>query len=425
MTRDRLLTAAGVLLGLAAFAVIMFPEQSARRSPPTSVETGAGGYSAIVAWLRDAGIPVASHRQRLTQLTTGDYRRGSLLITTLPHRKRLVNDEVRALQQWVREGNTLLVLAAFMDVPDWAAAAGQGAFERVVALCQDFETLTGVVVERITQADRSSVDCRHASEREQPEDLASTTVELRAIAAHPLAAGVGTLAGLSDRRVRQWHVTAADAAPRLRLAVTAEQGEKGSVTAFWHQPSGAGHIFSATIGSLLTNRALGVADNATLFTNLIRHHLAPDGIVIFDDLHQGLSALYDPRAFFRDPRLHASVAFVLAWWFIYMVGTWDRLVPVRATRATPDQREFVCAVGGFLARKLDPVAAGRLMFESWFAAWPGGSADFDVPPWERVDEDVRLSPALKAALKADYARLRAGWRVDLRRLHNRIRAASL
>ena len=67
---------------------------------------------------------------------------------------------------------------------------------------------------------------------------------------------------------------------------------------------GAGSILLSAGGTLFTNRALGNADNAGLFANIVSARVARDGVVLFDDLRQGLSANYDPARFYRDPRLY-------------------------------------------------------------------------------------------------------------------------
>ena len=49
---------------------------------------------------------------------------GNLLVVTLPATTAFKTEEFRALENWVRSGNTLLVLAALSDNPDWAFALG-------------------------------------------------------------------------------------------------------------------------------------------------------------------------------------------------------------------------------------------------------------------------------------------------------------
>ena len=73
--------------------------------------------------------------------------------------------------------------------------------------------------------------------------------------------------------------------------------------ALFEQHVGAGSALLCAGGSMFTNRALGNADNAQLFANIASTRVASDGVVLFDDLRQGLSANYDPARFYCDPRL--------------------------------------------------------------------------------------------------------------------------
>ena len=49
---------------------------------------------------------------------------GNVLVVTLPGTDAYKFAETRALQHWVRAGNTLLILAALADAPDWATVLG-------------------------------------------------------------------------------------------------------------------------------------------------------------------------------------------------------------------------------------------------------------------------------------------------------------
>ena len=59
-------------------------------------------------------------------------------------------------------------------------------------------------------------------------------------------------------------------------------------------------------GSLFTNRALGLEDNAQLLANIVGANVGEHGAVLFDDLHQGLGATYDPDKFYKDRRLYVD-----------------------------------------------------------------------------------------------------------------------
>ena len=85
--------------------------------------------------------------------------------------------------------------------------------------------------------------------------------------------------------------------------------------------SARGRILLSAGGSLFTNRALGNDDNAQLFANIVSARVARDGVVLFDDLRQGLSASYDPARFYRDPRLLQTMFIVLGLWLVWVLGS--------------------------------------------------------------------------------------------------------
>ncbi len=400
--RDRLVTALGALLALAAVILVVLADHDPPPSRPTSVEPGPNGYRALRDWLHESGVNAVSHRHGWDALK--DYGNGNLLIVTLPLQTRMREGEAGAMLPWVAEGNTLLLMAALNDTPDWSLAApGLRTFE------DDLESLTLLRFEAAKAQDGQTLEAGVLGEE--------TRLDLAVVQAHPLAEGVGGLVGVTDAPASVWQVDAAPDEVRLRVAIATPHG----TDAIWHVPFGRGDIFVSALGSLFTNRVIAQADNATLFANLVRHHVEPAKAVIFDDLHQGLAAYYGPTAFYQDPRLHASIAFVLALWFLYMVGTWNRLAPMRDASNEPGQQEFVYAVGGFLARKLSAVDAGRMLFASWFSALQGKPTSFERPPWQRLEANPVTNKELLTALQEDHARLRSGKKVQLRKLHNRIR----
>ena len=181
----------------------------------------------------------------------------------------------------------------------------------------------------------------------------------------PYLSGVHTAVALSDYPPQSWDVklprtgfvldTGASARRRRRL------GRCGCGRTAPARPS------SARFGSLFTNRALGLADNARLLGNIVGASVAPGGAVLFDDEHQGLGLAYDPAKFYRDPRLYATLGVLGAVWLTWVLGgTQLRLGSVRAR--APREAELVRATGLFLARVLRPAAAARRMFEYFFRA---------------------------------------------------------
>ncbi len=121
---ERLITLACALGALLLFVILFVQPQSGfdvRSSVPrpTTDESRDSGYYAAAAWLRAAEVRVESLRERIDTLSARVYLpvRGNMLVVTLPGTDTYKLAEARALQSWVRNGNTLLILAALADNP--------------------------------------------------------------------------------------------------------------------------------------------------------------------------------------------------------------------------------------------------------------------------------------------------------------------
>jgi hypothetical protein len=136
--------------------------------------------------------------------------------------------------------------------------------------------------------------------------------------------------------------------------------------ALFEQRLGAGRILLAAGGSLFTNRALGNDDNAQFFANVVSLCMSADGVVLFDDLRQGLSASYDPARFYRDPRLYRTVLILGALWLVWVLGSTRLRAPVAASNG-PSEAELVRHAGGLIARTVSPWQQGLRLFDQFFA----------------------------------------------------------
>jgi len=298
----------------------------------------------------------------------------------------------------------VVVLAALNDTPSWALDVDSKYF------LSDLGVLSGLALAEPEQEEL----------RRQTGSLTGiTSVTLEGLAAHPVMSGVRTLQGESDSLAAIWEARPRDGASSalVQLARDAQSG----VGAVWQLRAGRGHVLVSSLGSLLTNRAIGEADNARLAANLLAHHLGPGGAVIFDDMHQGLSTLYDPEAFFSDPRLGATVAFVLGFWALYLLGSSNRLGPPVPGRVVPSQGSFVAAVGGFLARKLTRAEAGRMMVGAWLDELERrGVLPPGAPPWQALAAFPTVRSGALARLRHYHDAMERAEDVDLRAVHNTI-----
>ena len=403
---DRVVTAGGALLALAAVVAFAVAERTTPISRPTADQNGTNGYLALSRWLGQSGVRAESFRYSALELGEREPGPGHLLVSAMPHVQPLRTGEADALRSWVADGNTLLLSVALDDTPAWA---------REGRPFKDLEALTGL---RFDALDGIEIIPRFG-----PEAIALRPVDRRDAVAGPVAgavAGVAALQGETDARTSIWRLAPGKGAEWQPLART----QRYRTDAIWHSRLGQGHMYLVALGSLLTNRAIGLVDNARFFANVANAHVGAGGAVIFDDFHQGLSARYDPDAFFRDPRLHISALVLLALWLLYLVGTWNRLAPPATAAAAPGQTDFVYAVGGMLARKLHRADAARLLFAARFGRLAGRRATLEEPPWRQLADMPAIPAALATALREDYRRAEQGRCLNLLRLRNRLLATT-
>jgi hypothetical protein len=440
--KERLITLACALGALALF-VAMFMRGEAGvggRSDtprPTSEERRGNGYHGAMAWLDEEHIRTVSLRDRFNRLAgrPGLPPTGNLLIVTLPAATAFKTEEFRPLDSWVRAGNTLLVLAALSDNPDWAFALGglaSGDLNLLTGL--EFETVRSRErrsqaavrpakhgsVARATTAAKDKVEtqepgARNAAARAFAQPQRGTLVSNRP---HTYFDGVREVVALSDYPSQAWTVKVPYDGFVLSLARERETGEG----VLWTRPLGNGRIIVSGLGSLFTNRALGLADNARLLANIVGATVDSGGAVLLDDMHQGLGATYDPEKFYKDRRLYATGGVVAVLWLCWVFGSTRLQIPV--THApVPREAELVRATGGFLARVLSSDAGARGLFEHFFRRVGERlppSRQKGRPPWELLEDHHGIARADIRQLRDWYADAYAARRVPLGRLHNLI-----
>jgi hypothetical protein len=417
--RERLITLLCALGALALFYAIFIAEPvplDEKVSEPTTAERGNNGYLAALRWFKSTGVRVESLRQRydwLKQDASGLAPTGNLLIITLPHKYSTRLRELEQLWSWVAAGNTVLVLAALADTPDWTMAYVTN------DLPGEIETITGVqffvplpddpLTLRSPSADGEVVI--DALKRLAEPTLHRIVPNRR----HPYFEGVQQVVAESEYFASEWR-----AAPPLHdfvlsLAHDADTGRD----AFWVRLYGDGQFLISGYASVFSNEQLGKKDNARLLANIAAQSLGPEGAVLFDDQHQGLSTLYDAGAFYADGRLHATLWLLLALWFIWVMGS-VRLRGVAAEPAAPRETAFVKATGGFLARVLLPLQAGRRLVELFFNDLRRRLSlrEDGQPLWDWLERQPRVARADLETLRALESRLQGGRRVDLVHLQN-------
>jgi hypothetical protein len=443
--------AVALLLSLAAFAAFYalwlrpLPslDSEAEAARPTSAERRGNGYAGVFTWLARGGVTARSWRERYTALAEAGFpARGNLLILTLPGVETFRNDEFAALDKWVRRGNTLMINAALLDQPGWAAGRESSAIV-------DLETLTALEFEsRAAREARLndkplSARVREADEREarrnrakapkdddEEDDLEEVRplahgvdlprkIVLHATGPHALLTGVRTLGLESDYATTHWSLRLPYDGFVLTLA-RAPDGEG----ALFEQRLGAGRVLIAAGGSLFTNRALGDDDNARFMSNLVATLVARDGVVLFDDLRQGLSASYDPTRFYSDKRLLKTMLILAGLWLVWVVGS-TRLRAPPIVAHDPSEAELVRRAGGLIARTVAPWRAALALFDQFFvrvaraARSLGGRATPERGElWTWLERHAAILPQELDQLKGWYADAHAERRVPLVPLQN-------
>ncbi len=375
---------------------------------PTSQERGGNGYSAVQQWLAAEKITTRSLQENLGKLFERDglAPTGNVILVTLPVTTGFSTEEYRTLDRWVRAGNTLLVLAALADQPDWAHGFGEQA-------SNDLNLLTGLQFQRGAPA-----SLRASSDGTFIEPQRSQLVPNRP---HAYFSGVHGAVALSDFPREDWTVGIPSDAFVLSLAHDARTG----AGALWTRSLGQGRVIVSGFGSIFTNRALGLPDNARLLANILGANLAPSGSVLFDDIHQGLSATYDPAKFYRDRRLYYTLGILIAVWLSWVLGSTKlagAYLRTDAARPVPRDAELIRATGGFFARVLRSDIAARRLFELFFqrlyvkvprARGPDGM------PWSYLERHS-VAAADVRQLRDWHQEACASRRVPLLALHNLI-----
>jgi len=232
---------------------------------------------------------------------------------------------------------------------------------------------------------------------------------------HHLFEGVQAVVAETEYPADDWRAVV----PHHGFVLALAHEEPSGSEALWMRRFGDGTIIVSTYASLFTNQVVSEGDNARLLSNIVRHATRGQGAVIFDDTHQGMTELYDPRAFFSDSRLHISLLLAIALWFVWVVGA-TRLRPARAPAPAPRESALTSAVGGYLARVLPPIKAGLRICEHFFNDVHRrlGQPEDGSAPWEWLERQPRVVAADLAQLRNYLGRLQAGRRVDLRRVHD-------
>ena len=409
-----------VTIGLAAGALalsyaLFFPKPAAdEQAPPRPLSAGLGdaGYQGAWRWLTAERVPLAVWRERFGRLSS-DRRfkaSGNLLLTTLPHELPVHPDEATQLDAWISRGNTLVVAAALDDTPGWALTGGG-------RLVKDIGRLTRLKFDAVDP--RAKKDGQRTGPAQALRSALDRVAQSRDIVMtprgeHPLTQGVHELRVVSDFPASRWRAAPMDASGILQIAQI-DDGEG----AIWVKRQGLGQVVTLAVAGLFSNREIGTADNAKFLSNLIAWSLQDGGVVIFDDAHQGFVSYYDAKAFYADPRLHRTLAWLVLLWLIFILGVQRLRAHVNHWRPA-DVTAFVATSGDYFAATLTPAAAANRMLVNFFNSIRRrlGAAEDGMPMWEWLASQATVPPADVTELRELHRNVQDGRRFDLTRLQN-------
>lgn len=420
--KDRLLTLLGALIAFYLLVQLLFPQVSFEQdkiSLPTTEDRGRFGLAGLYQWLDTSAVPVYSLRERYDSLVNNPQlsERGNLLIISLPLRLDAQIDELEQLQLWISHGNHLLLLSAMSDWPQWAS---RGMGDTMTSMLERFDLRLHEppVADSEETADSKAENESTLEQFQEPEEHVRTlTPALR----HPLTRNIGSIAASwLDSEGIHWQLRGNDQL-RSTLVVLRDQADQGA--ALWLSFYGEGTVLVSRHSDLFGNVSLGQADNARLVENLITTLLGRKGRVIFDDMHHGLSAIYDPDAFFRDPRLHHTLLFLLALWIVYVMGHTNRFAQVREKIQRLQLREHVSAIGNLFARRLHSSAVALRHAQHFFndVRASSGLPQNGQPIWELLADNAAIDPRILRDAQGLYQRATQHKKVNLVKFFNSLR----
>jgi hypothetical protein len=436
--KDRLITIGGGLLAFAIFIVLLVPadrDEAQSVSRPLSADRGPAGLQGLKRWLEQGGVETDVLGRRYTALASDlDLSPvGNLLIVSLPQLTPARSAEREALRTWLAQGNSALALIAAGDAPFWMLWTGDSTTNSFLETL-GFDLARDSAEEESEAREEGSPDNEGEREGDENDPWSRSAIEkgfvgeqiaLAPVFSHPLTQGVTSISTWSlAERDSGWHLTGAERG-RAVLPLLATPGDGA---AFWEARVGSGRVWVSRYSDIVANGQLAKADNGRFLANLVASSLGPNGRVIFDDMHQGSTNLYDAKAFFGDPRFIHTLVFLIAFWLLYLVGRSRRLAPAREAVPRYYAADLARAMAGFFVRRLGAVTVERQLFVFFFNDVRSrfGLPTNGQPVWSILSGMSRVSAADVDQLRTRYEHAaRKPDLVSLARLMQRTRESLL
>ncbi|MEJ2390038.1 MAG: hypothetical protein P8019_01385 [Gammaproteobacteria bacterium] len=427
--KDRLITLLGAGIAFYILLRLLFPGANLgipQRpvSYPTSADHGKYGLAGLYRWLKTQHVPVYSLRQRYSALGKDSEltATGNLLIISLPLRMNAQALEFKQLQDWIQRGNNALLLVSMSDWPEWANRR----MDRSISHMLNGFDLGVTSTDKLSSAphEQKNTVNQLATEASRLDKLLHPEQSPRRLipaSQDPFTRGIHDVkASWLNSEGLNWHLTCYKQPVSSQVLL---RDQANLSPALWLSIYGKGRLIVSRHSALFDNATLGQADNARLMSNLVYQLLGRHGTVIFDDMHQGLSAIYNPHAFFRDPRLHHTLLFLLVLWLIYVMGHSNRFGQVRQKIPQLQLREHVEAVGNLFARRLHSSAIAlrhaRHFFNEVRLAY--GLPLNGQPVWEQLQQNTAIEPAVLRQAQEHYQRAVRHKRVNLNSFVNALK----
>jgi hypothetical protein len=417
--KDRLITLLGAVIAFYILFRLLVPQVNFDHkdiSFPTTEDHGKYGLAGLYHWLGSQHIPLYSLRERYDTLSHNPQlpEKGNLLVISLPLRMEAQVKELEQLQSWIKNGNNALLLVSMSDWPQWASRMMGGSVSKIL---NNFD-LRMVSTPQAGKHQTGKTDAIQKAEdtTKQLDKLLHPTPQPRYLipaSPHPLTRDVKQVQAtwLSSEGIH-WHLKG-NKQIRSNLILLRDQADDNP--ALWLSFYGNGKLLISRHSDMFGNVSLGLKDNARLFSNMVQQLVGAHGHVIFDDMHQGLSVLYDPEAFFHDPRLHHTLLFLLALWIVYVMGHSNRFGQVRQKKPTLQLRQHVQAIGNLFARRLHSSAAALRYAQHFFNEVRSyyGMPLNGQPVWDQLRQNAAIAPLELQRAQILYQRAQSQKRVNL------------
>jgi len=415
--KDRIITLLGALVALYILARLLFPQLGMpvrEISFPTSQNQGEYGLAGLDRWLQGNGVATYSLRTRYDSLHGNPAlaKHGNLMLISLPLRLDAQASELMDLKAWVEDGNNVLFLVAMSDWPEWANRSMSNSVAK---------ELENFGLEMVSERKKNTNQAPAPGKDKSGSGFGILAGEKAVIhkrylypaLEHPLTTGIEKVQAdwLSSEGIR-WHL---DSLHGEHSSLILLRDKANNEPALWLSFFGKGTIVISRHSDLFGNVSLGLADNAALFSNLVHNLLGKKGKLVFDDMHQGLSVLYDPNAFFHDPRLHHTLLFMLAFWLVYVIGHSNRFGLAREKHHVVQLLEHVKAIGNLFARRLHSSAVAIRYAQHFFNEVRAnyGLAQNGQPVWEELSRLSSVDALIVEQAQSLYRMALARHKIDL------------